>query len=244
MASLTRNPGPGAPPSAPSSAAAPAVPQAPAPIVAPSSVPMRRRRPGVIAAAIGLTALGGLVSAALYIQTGHRVAVLAVAVPLTEGQQITAQDLVVADVSLDPAVASIPASQESSVVGKRAAMQLAPGALLARADVTNAPLQPAGTSVVGVQLKPGQLPAGRLSVGEQVELVYTPSSAQSALSTGSASSTQLPTTVAATIVNVGAVDTQGNETVDVAVTATLAPGLAAQAATGDIALIAVSAGGN
>jgi hypothetical protein len=151
---------------------------------------------------------------------------------------------VVADVSLDPAVASIPASQESSVVGKRAAMQLAPGALLARADVTNAPLQPAGTSVVGVQLKPGQLPAGRLSVGEQVELVYTPSSAQSALSTGSASSTQLPTTVAATIVNVGAVDTQGNETVDVAVTATLAPGLAAQAATGDIALIAVSAGGN
>ncbi len=238
MASLTRNPGPGAPPSAPSTAAAPAVPQAPAPIVAPASVPMRRRRPGVIAAAIGLTALGGLVSAALYIQTGHRVAVLAVAVPLAEGQLITAQDLVTADVSLDPAVASIPASQESSVV------QLAPGALLARGDVTNTPLQPAGTSVVGVQLKPGQLPAGRLSVGEQVELVYTPSSAQSALSTGSASSTQLPTTVQATIVNVGAVDTQGNETVDVAVTATLAPGLAAQAATGDIALIAVSAGGN
>lgn len=238
---LTRNGGPEAPPALPTAPAA-----APTALAIPAPSPLRRRRrPGVIALAVGITAVGGLVSAALYIQTGHRVAVLAVAVPLTAGQQITASDLVTADVSLDPSVASVPASQESSIVGKRAAMQIAAGALLSPADVTSRPLEPAGTSVVGIQLKPGQLPASRLAVGESVELVYTPNPNQASVSTGPATTTQLPTTVQATVVDVGAAgESSGDVTVDVAVPATQAPGLAAQASTGDIALVASPTGGN
>jgi flagella basal body P-ring formation protein FlgA len=124
------------------------------------------------------------------------------------------------------------------VVGEHAAVQLEPGATLTRADVTSAALVAPGQQLVGVQAKPGQLPATPLVPGERVLIVSTPG--QNSTTTGGAAAAGVPGTLPAQVVRVGSADSSGTVTVDVAVDANSGATLAARASTGDIAIIVQS----
>ncbi|MEU8893701.1 SAF domain-containing protein [Streptomyces sp. NPDC048442] len=204
----------------------------------------RRRRPAMAALGVALIAAGGLGGFLAYQETGHRTPVLAAAREVQAGDTIKESDLVVASVALDPALKPVLASERSKIVGKRAAAALLPGALLAQGQVTDRALVRPGEQLVGIGLKSAQLPASRLSPGDTVYVVSTPSDAEQAAAPGAKGpAPRTPKTVQARVVRVGdrAVHT-GDVVIDVAVPAADGPSLAAQAATGRVALT-LDAGG-
>ena len=132
----------------------------------------RRRIPlGVLAVlAAVLSALG---FAAMYLSAGSREPVLAIARTVPAGQVIQSEDLVVADVSADPAIDPVPADARSEVVGRAAASDLVQGSLLSRAHLGTESLLGEGESVVGVALRGAQLPTASLQRGDRVLVALT-----------------------------------------------------------------------
>ncbi|MCC9305592.1 SAF domain-containing protein [Kitasatospora sp. RB6PN24] len=135
------------------------------------SLRSRRRRPAVLAMSVALIAAGGLGGAVLYNSTGQRIAVLALARDVPYGQPLTAQDLVVARIASDPALAPISASDLNRAVGRRATTDLHRGSLLLAADLTSALVVQPGMQEVGLPVHPSQLPAVGVQLGEQIEIV-------------------------------------------------------------------------
>jgi hypothetical protein len=134
-------------------------------------LPIRERRPGYIALAVllivGLAALG----AYLYAQAGAKTPVVKVVRAVPAGHRIDRADL--STTAVAGGVTAVAGSNLDSVVGKTAAVQLLPDMLLMRSMVTDAsPLSPS-VSLVGVALRPGQLPDG-LAPGDTVAVLATP----------------------------------------------------------------------
>ncbi|WP_308014176.1 SAF domain-containing protein [Streptantibioticus parmotrematis] len=229
----------------PPPAAVPAQGQPGAPASAPRLLKQRRRRPGLIALSVALIAGGGLAGALLYAASGHRSSVVVVVKDVPVGGQITADDLGQASIALDPRVKAVSASKERVLVGQRAAVDLKAGSLLSPSQVTRQSLMGPSQQLVGVSLKPSQLPASPLSPGEHVVIVSTPDP-DTISGTGKpvAASGSTPT-LDATVVAVGkpAVAT-GQITVDVAVDSVDGPSLAARVATGDVSLVVAAQDGN
>lgn len=214
------------------------------PLAAPRLVKQRHRRPGLIALSIALIAVGGLSGAVLYTTSGQRTAVLVVTRDIPVGTKIAKADLGEASVALDPAVQSVKASQASGLVGQRAAVDLRAGSLLTPTQVTDKSLVGPGEQLVGVSLKPSQIPATRLAPGQKVLVVSTPD-LDAAATTQETGLERKPKTQAATVVAVGnSAAGTGNVVVDVAVPVADGPALAARVATGDVALIVDARGGN
>lgn len=208
------------------------------PASAPRIVRQRRRRPGLIALSVALIAAGGLSGALLFTASGQRTAVLVVARDVPVGAAITDADLAPASLALDPAVKAVPVARKGDVVGQRAAVGLKAGALLSPGQVTAVSLIKAGEQLVGVALKPSQLPASRLAPGQKVLIVSTPDPNQGAAAGGKTVEPAAPKTVAATVVAVGLpAPATGVVVVDVAVPVAEGPSLAARVATGAVALI-------
>ena len=213
------------------------------PVAAPRMVKQRRRRPGLIALSVALVAVGGLSGAVLYTASGQRTAVVVVARDVPVGSQITKDDLGQASIALDPAVKSVKAAKAASLVGQRAAVDLKAGSLLAPSQVTKESLVGPDEQLVGVSLKPSQLPATPLKPGQKVLVVSTPD--PDAASTSSTGSDSAPKTLQATVVAVGKPATStGIVVIDVAVPATDGPALASRVATGDVAVIVASREGS
>ncbi|MFD9469319.1 SAF domain-containing protein [Streptomyces goshikiensis] len=203
---------------------------------APRVLRQRRRRPGLIALSVALIAAGGLLGALLFTASGQRTAVLVVARDVPVGAPITDADLTTASLALDPAVKAVPAAKKPGTVGQRAAVALKAGALLSPSQVTAVSLVKPSEQLVGVALKPSQLPASRLAPGQQVLIVSTPDAAQPA--GGKPAEGAAPKTLAATVVAVGLpAPATGVVVVDVAVPASDGPALAARVTTGPVALI-------
>lgn len=217
------------------------------PAAAPRIVRQRRRRPGLIALSVALIAAGGLSGALLFTASGQRTAVLVVVRDVPVGAAITDADLAPASLALDPAVKAVPVSGKAGVVGQRAAVALTAGSLLSPGQVTSVSLIKAGEQLVGVALKPSQLPASRLAPGQRVLIVSTPDANQGAVPVagGKAAEPAAPKTVSATVVAVGlAAPATGVVVVDVAVPVAEGPTLAARVATGAVALILAPQGGS
>ncbi|MER6443623.1 SAF domain-containing protein [Streptomyces venezuelae] len=209
------------------------------PVAAPRVVRQRRRRPGLIALSVALIAAGGLSGALLFTASGQRTAVLVVARDVPVGAAISDADLAPASLALDPAVKAVPLTGKKSLLGQRAAVALKAGSLLSPGQVTSVSLIKAGEQLVGVALKPSQLPASRLAPGQKVLIVSTPDAAQAPAGGGKpAEPAGAPKTLAATVVAVGtASPATGVTVVDVSVPASDGPVLATRVATGAIALI-------
>jgi SAF domain len=133
----------------------------------------RQRRPTFILLGLLLVLVAGAAAAQLYLQVGGRTAVLAVARPVPAGHNITGQDLTEVRISVDPALRVVPASERSRVVGQIATVDLLPRSLLTREALAVASVPGAGQAIVGVALKPGQMP-NDLKAGDRVMLVLTP----------------------------------------------------------------------
>jgi hypothetical protein len=201
----------------------------------------RRRRPGLIALSVALIAVGGLSGAVLYTSSGHRTSVVVVARDVPIGAQITQADLTDASLALDPAVKSVKASAEKALVGQRAAVDLKAGSLLAPSQVTRKTLVGPDEQLVGVSLKPSQLPATQLMPGQKVLIVSTPDPNAVTTPGGTSLAENPPQTLAATVVTVGNPESgTGVVVVDVAVPSGDGPALASRVATGNVALIVAS----
>lgn len=121
----------------------------------------------------------------------HRSAVLALARPVTIGQQLTSADVRLVRVSAQTGVTTLPASQLRTVIGQTMAVSLPAGALLTPSELGPADL-PAGQAVVAVAVKSGQAPP-ELAAGEHVLLVPASSTGDTD-STGTTSASSTPST--------------------------------------------------
>ncbi|WP_238999385.1 SAF domain-containing protein [Segeticoccus rhizosphaerae] len=193
--------------------------------------PKMRRRPLLIAASVAAVCLGALLGVLAFTSMSSTTSVVAVRSTVHRGEVIEADDLMAVQVGVDPALTPIPAADLQSLVGQRAAMDLAAGGLVTRQDVTRSVLPADGMSVVGVSLPPGGLPGTALQAGDQVRIVSTPG--MDGTYRGSGSQAQ----VKATVVSVRQLPDGGQQVVDVSVPRDQAADLVARAATGKVALV-------
>lgn len=200
-------------------------------------LPTRQKRPGLAALAIvlmvGLAALG----AYFYTKAGQKTPVVEVVKHVPVGHVITRDDLSTLDVA--GGVTAIAGSHLDSVVGKVAAVELLPNTLLQRAMVSDSSPFPAGSAMVGVELKPGQLPATGVNVGGSVQVLSLPSKDISAAKAGGQSPTVL---VDSAVVYATAPDPSatGGWLVTLVVPKADAAAIAAASSAGLVALVQVS----
>ncbi|AYG77978.1 hypothetical protein DWB77_00085 [Streptomyces hundungensis] len=199
----------------------------------------------MLALAAALIAAGAVGNYWYWTQNGQRTPVLVMARDVAAGTVIQDADLAEASVALDPALKAIGAGQRAEVVGKRAAFELLPGVLLAPGQITSRTLVRQDEQLVGLNLKPGQLPDSPLKPEDQVQVVFTGDSGGAAPGrNGKPGQDSGPATVDARIVRVGAKqDSTGQQVIDVAVKSAGGPRLAAQAAAGTVALAVKAATG-
>jgi|HubBroStandDraft_1064217.scaffolds.fasta_scaffold03305_7 hypothetical protein len=198
----------------------------------------RRRRPGMIALAVALVGLGILASAAIYAANNARVPVLVVTGNVPAGAVITAGVVGTADVAVSPGVQLIPASQLNQVVGQIAGSALHPGMLLAASELTT--LQPPGPgqALIPLPLKPSMLPASGIGAGDQVVIEATPGAQGEPGSSTAAPTLAAPVAGIVEAVNANP-DADGYDVVDVLVARASGDAVAAQASTGQIAIIVI-----
>ena len=184
-----------------------------APLVeAPSRLRPRPRRIRVPLAILGLLlvvacALG---FGSILTQVGQQHQVLVLAHPVDVGDDITASDLGLATLSTGTSgIAFITAGNESTVIGRPAAVAMPAGAPLIAADLGSV-TPPAGQAVVAVLIKPGDAPPS-LAPGAAVWVVITtPQTQSTGLSSSPTSTTSAPAPLAATVT---AVDTPSDSAI-------------------------------
>ena len=132
-----------------------------------------RRRPALAVGSVALVVACVAVFVSVYLRAGHEVSVLGVAQTVSTGQILEADDLVVVRISMNSGIATVPAADASSVVGRRAAERLEPDTLLAANELVASYSPPPGEAVVGVAAKDGQFPSSGVTPGETVDVVLT-----------------------------------------------------------------------
>lgn len=201
----------------------------------PGSAPAvrRQRRLPLVAGALTLIAVAGLGGGALIVKAGNTHPVVAITATVTRGDVIQRNDLRVVDVGGAHGLRTVAGDQLDSIVGKRAATDLPAGTLLPQGAATADLVPHQGKTLVGLQLKPSQLPATTLQTGDTVRLVTLPADQAGAVSQQGSSA--LP--IAATVI--GSEPGPDNQTtrVDVEVPSDVAANLSVNAATGRVALI-------
>ena len=198
--------------------------------------PGRRRRPAVWVAGVALIAVGAAVATSAALSAGTKHDVLALARSVPAGRLLTAADVRTVRVAADSSVATVPAADEPSVVGQRTAVDLLANSLLTNSALGGAAVPARGQALLGVALKPGQLPARSLSRGDQAELIPTPTNVTST-SSASTSTASAVSPVPVTVDAEGAVGSDGTTVVDLVLPADAAPKVAAQAAAGQLVLV-------
>ncbi|WP_347350368.1 SAF domain-containing protein [Intrasporangium sp.] len=207
----------------------------PAPPARPAPAPSHRQRRNPKLAGLGLAvvALGGLAGAYLASQGGQQVSVVALTAPIRAGQPVTAAQLGSIELPAGTGLDTIPAAQLPDLPGKYANTNLPKGALLAPSQLQDGLYPPKGQSIVGVALKPSQLPARGLLPGDQVRLVITSAQPGTAPGRDQPTGTLWP----ARVVTVGTPNDEGSTTVDVQVSQAVAGPLAAAAGGGNLAAV-------
>ncbi len=136
--------------------------------------PKLRRRPALVAASVVAICLGALLAGWAWTATTNTQEVLVARNGIERGSVIEAADLARVQLSADPALSPVAGSELDRVVGQRAALDIADGAMLTPGSLTSSVTPAAGNSVVGVALTPAQAPGLNLQYGDQVRVVVTP----------------------------------------------------------------------
>jgi hypothetical protein len=152
---------------------------------------------------------------------------------LPQGARIRADELLAITVrrGVSPPAGSLAPSAVASLIGLATTTTLPSGTIMTRSLLAPARAVPVGArALVGLALKPGQLPAGGLTAGQQVLIVLVPSS-------NNAPASALTTS---TVWDVEGSAAAGMVTASVIVPAAIATQMAGYAARGEIALVATS----
>lgn len=190
-----------------------------------------RRSPKMAGLGIALVAVAGLSGAWLANQGGQTAAVVALKEPIRAGERVTAEQLGSVNLPVGTGLDTIAAEDLSSLVGKYANTNLPKGALVAPSQLQDGLYPPAGQSVVGVALKPTQMPARGLIPGDKIRLVVGDNAI------GGVRADKSGTAWDGTVIAVGAATDDGTTTVDVQVATADAGGLAAASGGGNLAVI-------
>lgn len=212
-----------------------------------------RRRPILAVASVVLMTSCVAVFTSVYLHAGKKVAVLALARDVPEGQPITRNDLSVVGVAFSRGLTPILAQDASRVVGQTAAVSLVRGTLVTQAELADRGEPSNGSTIVGVATKVGQLPAGGVADGDTVDVVLTGS--LSTLTDGSPDGGSSDASSPAGAVEIGGILAQGATVTDVAqptssdpdtvvvsvsIRSSLAPLVASASAAGQAALVLVA----
>ena len=204
--------------------------QEPGPVATQLVPPKLRRRPALIAAALVAICLGALIAAWSWAATTNTQNVLVARHTIERGAVIEADDLAQVRVGTDPALQPVSADQLNRVVGQRAALDVAEGAILTPNSFTDEVVPDANNSVVGVALSPAQAPGLDLLTGDHVRVVVTPAQGESVPA-------GVPQSSDATVAGVRVSEETGQTIIDLLVPHADATVLAARAATGNVALV-------
>lgn len=211
---------------------------------APRSAAARRRtsRKSLVAAVL-VVLLGGLLALVAAQALTQHSEVLAVARDVPLGTAIAAEDLTVANVTSDPNLSPIPASERPRILGMITQVALVRGELLTRAQVGTSDGFAPGEMLVALPLKDGQVPARGLTPGQQTLIVATPGSGGSLTPNGGVTGASGSQPITATVVDVGRTNPATQVTVvDVRVGSGDGTTVAALASTGNLALVLLPAG--
>jgi hypothetical protein len=137
----------------------------------------RERRPVLAALAVLLIAGGAAASALIVIKTGHKVAAIEISQRIGTGQQISLGAMQEADISADTPIAYVPWSERAQVTRYYAAAAIPAGTLLTPRMVVQANRLANGRQLLGLTLKPGQIPAA-LAAGDHVDIYDTNTTTQ------------------------------------------------------------------
>ncbi len=215
---------------------------APPRLVRQASAP-RRLAGKAVAVALALVVLGGVVTVVGVRAFSKRVTVLALAHDVQLGSPVTGDDLTTAEITSDPNLSPISASQKASVIGLVAATRLSAGSLLTRDQLTRGKGFPTGQVLVPLASKEGQLPAQGLTPGEKLLIVSTPAADIGGSTTGGSATKPPSTRLQGIVVDVGRVNpSTGVTVVDVRVPESRGVELAQIAASGGFELVALPAG--
>jgi len=214
----------------------------PPPVPAPIARLPRRRRWGLFALGVVLVVVCAVVAYLLVVTAGVTRPYLAVMHRVPYGATLRDSDLTVVNVNPAAGLTPIPAGQRDQVVGKHAAADLFPGTLLTRDQLTDLAIPAPGQQLVGIELKPAQLPARTLQPGDAVILVVVPPSSLAGVPDPQASSNTQPVTITATVAGAAPPEANGNVRVDVAVAQSDGPTVAAMAAAGRIVIVVTTRG--
>jgi hypothetical protein len=204
-------------------------------------VPRRERKPAMAALAVLLIVGGALISAYLVMASGRRVPVISVVQPVAAGQRIPASALREVQVSAGGGIDYIPWGDRGKVTQTYATVTLVKGSLLTNGMISSGSSVAKGTVVVGLALKPGQLPAGGLQPGDRVALYAVSSQAGQ---NGAQSGTVLaPVATVYDVVQPGQNDIQADQVaVSVTVPVDQAPEVTQAASGGAVAVALLPAG--
>ena len=132
----------------------------------------RERKPVLAALAVLLIAGGAAVSALLVMRTGHKVPAIEISADVGAGQQIPLTSMQEVQVASDSGFGYVPWSARFQVARYYAGDPIPAGTLLTARMVVPASQVTAGRQVLGLTLKPGQVP-GALRIGDHVDIYDT-----------------------------------------------------------------------
>ncbi len=199
----------------------------------------RERKPALAALAVLLILGGALASAYLVMASGQRVSAIRIAQPVAAGQRIPPSALEEVQVG-DTGIQYINWSERQNVGRYYAAVPLVKGALLTNSMISPSDGAAKGRLVVGLALKPGQLPARGVDIGKRVTLY--------AVGGGTGGGPRAGTVLSPDAIVIGIARGGGDRlrsdqtTVDVAVLPADAPQLTQAASAGTVALALVPDG--
>lgn len=188
-----------------------------------------RRRPLLLAASIVGVGLGALLTVWAWSATTASTEVVAVRETVLRGEHIERADLMTVRIGADPTLRTVAAADLDSLVGQRAALDIAAGGLLTTDAVAPVVVPATGLALVGVALQPGMLPATQLQAGDRVRFVITPGPQGEP-------SAPIPEPLAATVHQVTMLES-GLQVVDALVPTAQAGQLAAASSTGRVVLV-------
>ncbi len=201
--------------------------------------PRRQRKRGFLALAAALIVLFAVGNVAAFNYFSATRPAVGTAHAIGYGQQITAGDLVEVSVPNGGPLNSIDWAQRGSVIGQYAVTDLQPGQLLPAGSVAAALTPLPGTSVVGVAVKRGLLPAGELAAGSTVRVVavQTAPGGSTAATAGITPPVTSTPSITAKVYSIAPADTGGTTVVDVVVADANADTVARLSAAGQAALV-------
>jgi len=203
----------------------------------PTVAPVRTRRSGIwLAGAIVLLLLGAIGGVFVYTSASNTQQVLVTKQAIQRGETINREDLTSIAIGAGQSTQAIPVSQASSVLGKIATDNISAGGLVTPTDISTGLAVPTGQALVGLDLKPNQLPGQSLTPGDKISIV--PVATQAA--NGSPAPVNPSEVISATVSDVSQASdsggSSGNVIVDVYVPAASAAQLTSQASAGAVAI--------